>query len=189
MADTPNVVCFFSDQQRWDTVGAYGQELEVTPRLDQMAEEGVRFEHAFTCLPVCGPARAALQTGKFPEAIGCRRNNIHLPQDEKTIAHRFTEWGYQTGYVGKWRLASGPEPERNYREPGGGNDRQLRAMSVGGGQPWTIAVGPSPPPGRRGQSARSAGGGGRCRRRPRRLARITLDEGVLDDTNAITKDG
>lgn len=116
MADAPNIVFFFSDQQRWDTVGAYGQELEVTPRLDQMAEEGVRFEHAFTCQPVCGPARAALQTGKYPEAVGCWRNNIHLPQDEKTIAHWFTEWGYQTGYVGKWHLASGPEPERNYRE-------------------------------------------------------------------------
>ncbi len=62
---SPNIVFFFSDQQRWDTCGCYGQELPVTPNLDQMAEEGTRFEHAFTCQPVCGPARASLQTGKY----------------------------------------------------------------------------------------------------------------------------
>jgi len=116
VADAPNVVFFFSDQQRWDTCGCYGQQLDVTPNLDRMAAEGVRFEHAFTCQPVCGPARSALQTGKYPESVGCWRNNIHLPLDEKTIAHWFTEWGYQTAYVGKWHLASGPEPELNHRD-------------------------------------------------------------------------
>ena len=60
----PNIVFLFSDQQRWDTCGCYGQPLPVTPNLDRMAAEGVRFEHAFTCQPVCGPARAALQTGR-----------------------------------------------------------------------------------------------------------------------------
>ena len=112
---SPNIVFFFSDQQRWDTCGCYGQDLPVTPNLDQMAAEGTRFEHAFTCQPVCGPARASLKTGKYPEAVGCWRNNIHLPVDEKTIAHWLTGWGYQTAYVGKWLLASGPETERNYR--------------------------------------------------------------------------
>ncbi|MGC9318224.1 MAG: sulfatase-like hydrolase/transferase [Armatimonadota bacterium] len=112
----PNVLFYFSDQQRWDTCGCYGQELDVTPNLDRMAEEGVRFENAFTCQPVCGPARSSLQTGKYPEAVGCWRNNIHLPLDEKTIAHWFSEWGYQVAYVGKWHLASGPEPELNHRD-------------------------------------------------------------------------
>jgi len=116
VADAPSVVFFFSDQQRWDTAGCYGQELDVTPNLDQMAAEGVRFENAFTCQPVCGPARSSLQTGKYPESVGCWRNNIHLPMDEKTIAHWFSEWGYQTAYVGKWHLASGPEPELNHRD-------------------------------------------------------------------------
>jgi len=51
----PNIIFFFTDQQRWDTVGAYGQPLDVTPNLDTLAAEGVRFKHAFTCQPVCGP--------------------------------------------------------------------------------------------------------------------------------------
>lgn len=102
----PNIVFVFSDQQRWDTVGCYGQTLPLTPNLDKMASEGVRFEHAFTCQPVCGPARAALQTGKYPTETGCFTNNKALPLDEKTIAHHLSAAGYEVGYIGKWHLAS-----------------------------------------------------------------------------------
>jgi len=110
----PNILFFFSDQQRWDTCGCYGQKLNVTPNLDRMAAEGVRFEHAFTCQPVCGPARSSLQTGKYPAEVGCFRNGIGLPLDEKTIAHRFSDAGYEVGYIGKWHLATtGDDP--NYR--------------------------------------------------------------------------
>lgn len=102
----PNIIFIFSDQQRWDTLGCYGQRLDVTPNLDKMAQEGVRFEYAFTCQPVCGPARACLQTGKYATEIGCFRNNIALPVQEKTLAHYLSEAGYETGYIGKWHLAS-----------------------------------------------------------------------------------
>lgn len=102
----PNVVFVFSDQQRWDTMGCYGQPMDITPNLDQMAKEGVKFEHAFSCQPVCGPARASIQTGKYAEEIGCYRNGIALPMDEKTIANYLSEAGYEVGYIGKWHLAS-----------------------------------------------------------------------------------
>ena len=52
----PNILFYFTDQQRWDTCGCYGQRLPVTPRLDELAARGVRFDRAFTCQPVCGPA-------------------------------------------------------------------------------------------------------------------------------------
>ena len=106
MKKRPNIIFFFSDQQRWDTVGCYGQKLDITPNLDKMANEGVRFEYAFTCQPVCGPARSCLQTGKYATETGCYTNGIALPQDQKTIAHWFSEYGYEVGYIGKWHLAS-----------------------------------------------------------------------------------
>jgi len=106
MSSQPNIVFYFSDQQRWDTCGCYGQKLNVTPNLDRMAAEGVRFERAFTCQPVCGPARACIQTGKWATETGCFRNHRALPQDEKTIAHWCSEAGYDLAYVGKWHLAS-----------------------------------------------------------------------------------
>lgn len=105
----PNIIFIFSDQQRWDTCGCYGQKLPVTPNLDKMAQQGVRFENAFSCQPVCGPARAALQSGKWPTEVGCHANHRHLPTDLKhTLAKEMKKAGYSTGYIGKWHLASGP---------------------------------------------------------------------------------
>lgn len=102
----PNVIVFFTDQQRWDSVGCYGQKLPLTPHLDRMAAEGVRFVYAFTSQPVCGPTRSTLQTGKYATQTGCFRNGIPLPTNEKTIAHWFSEAGYEVGYIGKWHLAA-----------------------------------------------------------------------------------
>ncbi|WP_195988064.1 sulfatase-like hydrolase/transferase [Clostridium sp. D53t1_180928_C8] len=102
----PNIIFYFSDQQRWDTIGAYGQELDITPNLDKLAEDGVLFEEAYTAQPVCGPCRAIFQTGKYPTQIGCFRNNIELPRNIKTLADYFNEANYDTAYIGKWHLAS-----------------------------------------------------------------------------------
>lgn len=106
---TPNIVFFFSDQQRFDTLGCNGQKasVEVTPRLDRFAgEDATNFTNCFTPQPVCGPARAMLQTGLYPTQIGCFRNAISLPVNQRTIAKSMREAGYQVAYVGKWHLAS-----------------------------------------------------------------------------------
>lgn len=101
-----NIIFYFSDQQRWDTINE-----KVTPNLCQLADEGVKFENNFTCQPVCGPARACLQSGKYATEIGCYWNGIPLPTDTKTLAHHFNEAGYQTAYIGKWHLASDRYPK------------------------------------------------------------------------------
>ena len=108
----PNIVLFFSDQQRADTVGLYGQELDITPNLDRMGNEGIVFENAFTPQPVCGPFRSILQSGRYPTETGCFTNQIALPLDIKTLADWFYEAGYDLGYVGKWHLASDGEMEQ-----------------------------------------------------------------------------
>lgn len=102
----PNIIFYFSDQQRADTCGCYGQKLPVTPNLDKLADEGTVFENAFSAQPVCGPMRASLQSGKYASQIGCFKNNIALPENTKTIAHYLNENGYDTAYIGKWHLAS-----------------------------------------------------------------------------------
>lgn len=101
-----NIIFYFTDQQRWDTCGCYGQPLDVTPRLDELAREGVRFDSAFSAQPVCGPCRALFQTGRWPTEIGCFRNDTMLPAGVRTLGERMEEAGYQTAYIGKWHLAS-----------------------------------------------------------------------------------
>jgi arylsulfatase A-like enzyme len=110
--EKPNVIVFFTDQQRWDTAGVHGNPLGLTPNFDQMAARGTHLYHTFTCQPVCGPARSVLQTGLYPTVTGCYRNNKPLPIGTKTLAHYFREHGYRTGYIGKWHLAGeNPVPE------------------------------------------------------------------------------
>lgn len=117
MDKNPNIVFYFSDQQRFDTLGCNGQKLNVTPVLDKLAEKGVNFKRAYTCQPVCGPARAMLQTGLYPTQVGCFRNAISLPQDQYTMAERLRDTGYKVAYVGKWHLATDKKmPDGNNAE-------------------------------------------------------------------------
>mgnify|MGYP001147465294 FL=1 len=107
-----NIIFYFTDQQRWDTCGCFGQPLDITPNLDQLAREGVKFDNAFSPQPVCGPCRALFQTGKWPTETGCFRNNIMLPAGVKTLGSYIEEAGYETAYIGKWHLASDGELEK-----------------------------------------------------------------------------
>ncbi len=106
MADkSPSILVFFSDQQRWDTVGCYGQRLPVTPNLDAMAADGVRFDYAFTPQPVCGPARACLQTGRYATEVGVHKNDADFKPGGPTVPEHLSGAGYEAGYLGKWHLA------------------------------------------------------------------------------------
>ena len=107
-----NIIFYFTDQQRWDTCGCFGQPLNITPNLDRLAREGVKFDNAFSPQPVCGPCRALFQTGKWPTETGCFRNNIMLPAGVKTLGNYIEEAGYETAYIGKWHLASDGELEK-----------------------------------------------------------------------------
>ena len=108
-----NIIFYFSDQQRWDTCGCFGQPLNITPNLDQLAAEGVKFDNAFSPQPVCGPCRALFQTGKYPTETGCFRNNLMLPSNIKTLGEYMEkDAGYETAYIGKWHLASDGELEK-----------------------------------------------------------------------------
>ncbi|WP_276256570.1 sulfatase-like hydrolase/transferase [Halomontanus rarus] len=114
--DRPNVVVVLSDQQRWDTLGAYGNPMDVTPNLDRMAEAGTLVENAFTPQPVCGPARACFQTGQYATTNGVVRNGRGPIDAGGTLASTFCEHGYRTGYIGKWHLGdtrTEPIPEEN----------------------------------------------------------------------------
>ena len=102
-----NVIFFLTDQQRYDTTGMGLNPCGLTPNFDSMAMDGTLAHYAFSPQPVCGPARAVLQTGKYATTTGNFHNGIVLSREHKTLADYFNEAGYFTGYIGKWHLASG----------------------------------------------------------------------------------
>jgi arylsulfatase A-like enzyme len=101
----PNVIVYFTDQQRWDTTGVHDNPLGLTPNFDQVALQGTHIFNSFTCQPVCAPARASLQTGLYATNTGVYRNGLPLRPETKTLAYYFNQAGYHTGYIGKWHLA------------------------------------------------------------------------------------
>ncbi len=131
MAEQPNVIVFFTDQQRWDTSGLHGNPLDLTPNFDRMAQRGTHFFNTVTCQPVCAPARACLQTGLYATQNGVFRNGLALADESVTLARCFGQAGYDTGYIGKWHLGgNGPGGERRLavpKERRGGYDYWLAA--------------------------------------------------------------
>jgi len=115
MKKRANVIVFLTDQQRWDSSALYGNPLNLTPNFDRMAMNGTHFYNGFSCQPVCGPARACIQTGKYATTVGTFVNGIPLPEKEKTLGYYFKNVGYETAYIGKWHLAGnefGPVPQQ-----------------------------------------------------------------------------
>lgn len=110
----PNVLIFFTDQQRWDTVGVNGNPSGLTPNLDRIAAANTNIPLGFTCQPVCGPARGCLQTGQYASTNKCYTNVSGLSPESHNLGKLFKQGGYTTGYIGKWHLAGpghgGPVP-------------------------------------------------------------------------------
>ena len=104
----PNFIIIFTDDQGYQDLGCYGSPDIKTPRLDQMAKEGMRFT-SFYAQTVCGPSRGALMTGCYPIRFArqAHPDSIHpeLHIDEITIAEVLKKQGYATAAFGKWDLA------------------------------------------------------------------------------------
>jgi len=105
----PNIVIIFTDDQGYADVGKYGAKGFITPNLDRMAEEGIRFTDFQVSQAVCSASRASLLTGCYSERVSIQgalhsRSRIGLNPDEETIADILKKIGYATGIFGKWHL-------------------------------------------------------------------------------------
>ena len=105
----PNVIIIFADDQGYADIGCYGAKGFVTPNLDNMAKEGMRFTNFYAASSVCSPSRAALLTGSYPVRVGVPAvlfpvSPTGLDSKEITIAEILREQDYATACVGKWHL-------------------------------------------------------------------------------------
>jgi len=104
--DTPNILWICTDQQRWDTLGCYGNAFVRTPHLDRLAAEGVLFERAYCQSPVCTPSRASILTGRYPRTTRTRQNGQDIPADEVLVTKLLADAGYVCGLAGKLHLSA-----------------------------------------------------------------------------------
>ncbi len=113
-APKPNFIFINIDDMGYADIGPFGSQLNRTPNLDRMAEEGRRLT-SFYAAPVCSPSRAALMTGCYPKRslsiphVLFPGNKEGLSPNEITIAELLKQQGYATACIGKWHLGDQPE--------------------------------------------------------------------------------
>jgi arylsulfatase A-like enzyme len=141
----PNVVFILADDLGWGDLGCYGNDLIRTPRLDQLAEEGMLFTQFYVSASVCSPTRASFLTGRFPAELRIHKGLSADPQENAaawqddyldpalpTITGLLQSAGYTTGLFGKWHLGSVPGAP----DPGAyGIDDHVTVNSTGPGFP------------------------------------------------------
>ena len=107
--EKPNIIIIFNDDQGYQDLGCYGSPDISTPRIDQLAKEGMRFTDFYSSSPVCSPSRASLLTGCYPQRVGINGvlsagSSQGLNPKHVTIAELLKSVGYATAAVGKWHL-------------------------------------------------------------------------------------
>ena len=106
MLKNKKIVLIMTDTQRTDMVSCYGSDI-ATPSIDRIAENGIRFEKAYTTQPVCQPARAGIFTGQYPHSCGSWSNSMGISDNTHSVGERLENIGVHTAYIGKWHLDGG----------------------------------------------------------------------------------
>lgn len=115
----PNVIVIYSDDQGYADLNCYGSKDLMTPHLDCLAREGVRFTNFYAAAPICSPSRASLLTGRYPQRAGLTGNaggrfgNTGMPAAQWTMAELFRSAGYATAHIGKWHLGFTEQTQPN----------------------------------------------------------------------------
>tara|TARA_R110000850_G_scaffold6593_22_gene25502 strand:- start:4286 stop:5830 length:1545 start_codon:yes stop_codon:yes gene_type:complete len=105
----PNILFIFSDDHCQQALSAYDDSRIVTPNMDRIANEGVKFNRCYVTNGICGPSRAVIQTGKYSHINGFVRNGNTFDGSQQTFPKLMHGAGYQTAVIGKWHLGSTPQ--------------------------------------------------------------------------------
>ncbi len=117
----PNILWICTDQQRYDTISALGNEHIRTPNLDRLVAEGVTFTRAYCQSPICTPSRASFLSGKYPSTIHVNRNGDDwFPEHPGLVTRTLRDVGYDNGLVGKLHLTAANGRVEHFPEDGYG---------------------------------------------------------------------
>lgn len=109
----PNFLIIYTDQQRWDALGANGNPHIRTPHLDRLAGESINFDHCFVQNPVCMPSRLSFLTGQYPSTLGVTHMGVPVAEDAVTLPRLLAPYGYRSANIGKLHFQ--PHANRDHR--------------------------------------------------------------------------
>ncbi len=101
MNNKPNILHFFVDQMRFDTIRALGNPIIKTPNLDKLCQNGIAFSNAYSPSPVCISARCSMIYGQYPMNTGCYENTLMPTDGRQSFMGALTDGGYRTHGIGK----------------------------------------------------------------------------------------
>lgn len=101
-----NLLFIMTDQQRPDTMAAYGNTQIRTPNLNRLAAESTVFQRCYVTQPVCTPSRGSIMTGLYPHNHGSIENNTPLKPEAPTLPELLADGGFCASYIGKWHLGN-----------------------------------------------------------------------------------
>ena len=104
LKDMPNILIIHTDQQNRETLSILGANIIDTPNIDRIGQEGAVFNNFYTNVAVCTPSRGCFLTGRYHHSHGAEVNGRAINQDEISFANVLQDYGYDTGYAGKWHL-------------------------------------------------------------------------------------
>lgn len=107
----PNIIFIMSDDHATNAIGAYGGRLSglnLTPNIDNLANQGIRFDNAFCNNSICTPSRASIITGQYPQTNGVLDLDHKLDVDKQYLPIELKKLGYSTAIFGKWHLKNEP---------------------------------------------------------------------------------
>ncbi|HQG36662.1 MAG TPA: sulfatase-like hydrolase/transferase [Bacteroidales bacterium] len=110
----PNLLFIWTDEQQFNTMRVYGNNIIKTPNLDRLAEESFVFKYAYVTQPLSTPSRSSVMTGLYPHTSGCISNNIPLPDSIECLPGLIKDQEYSTGYMGKWHLGDEIFPQKGF---------------------------------------------------------------------------
>ena len=111
----PNILIIYTDQLRWDALGANGNPDVKTPNLDRLAAESVNFTHHFVQHPLCMPSRVSFLSGRYPSSLGITQMGVPVPETLPLLPHYLKRVGYSTANFGKLHFL--PHANRDHRLP------------------------------------------------------------------------
>ncbi|MDF1823760.1 MAG: sulfatase [Verrucomicrobiales bacterium] len=100
----PNLVLIIADDLAWDDSSPYGHDSIMTPNLQRLANEGMRFDNAFVTTSSCSPSRASIITGRYPHQTDAEELHWPVPKEQITFVEKLREKGYWTAAAGKWHM-------------------------------------------------------------------------------------